>query len=141
MVNRLRKKIEDKYRTGLIAKHYEIPWWATIYDLDQIYTAEAGNFKDREDYYESCSAKNYLASIDVPTYCLTAADDPFVSVKEYESVQFPKNVQLHVEARGGHLGYLTRTPTPLGSTRWLDYYLSEALQAMTETLGVAGTKP
>lgn len=135
-VHRLRQNIESKYRSGLISKHYDIPWWATVYDLDQIYTAEAGNFKDRADYYETCSAKNYLANIETPTYILTAADDPFVSVREYQQVQFPKCAQMHIEGRGGHLGYISRTPTPLGSTRWLDYYLNEALQALTETLGV-----
>lgn len=135
-VYKLRQSIEDRYRLGLIAKRYEIPWWSTVHDLDRIYTAEAGNFKDRADYYESCSAKRYLSNIETPTYVLTAADDPFVSVLEYQQAQFSKNVQLHIEARGGHLGYLSKTTTPFGTHRWLDYYLNEALQALAETLGV-----
>lgn len=135
-VHRLRHNIEEKYRSGLIAKHYEIPRWASIYDLDRIYTAEAGGFNSREHYYESCSAKQYVPSIDVPTYCLTAEDDPFVSASEYHSAGFNKYTQVHIEKHGGHLGYLTRTPTPLGSTRWMDYYLNEAIQALAETLGV-----
>ncbi|MDG0817889.1 YheT family hydrolase [Bdellovibrio svalbardensis] len=135
-VHRLRENIKEKHRTGLIAKRYEIPWWATIHDFDQIYTADAANFRDREDYYERCSAKNYLSKIETPTYVLTAADDPFVAVREYQKSVFPKNIQLHIEPRGGHLGYLSKMPTPLGTNRWLDYYLNEALQAMTATLGV-----
>ena len=133
-VHRLRQNIEEKYQTGLITKHYEIPWWSSVYDLDQIYTAEAGGFRDREDYYENCSSGRYLHKIDVPTYMLTSEDDPFVLVEDYHKAQLSKNIQLHIESRGGHLGYLSRNATPLGSNRWLDYYLNEALQALTELI-------
>lgn len=135
-VNRLRENIEYKYKNGLISKRYEIPRFASIYEFDNIYTADAAGFKDREDYYRSCSAKFYLSNITTPTYMLTAADDPFVSVQDYREVVLPKSVQLHIENSGGHLGYLTSKPTPLGSHRWLDYYLHEAINAMVQTLGV-----
>ena len=134
-VHRLRQNIAEKYRLGLIAEHYEIPWWATIYDFDQIYTAPAAGFKNRQDYYDSCSAIHYLNGIDVPTYMLTAADDPFVTVQDYLSAPMSKTTSLHVESRGGHLGYLSRRKTPLGSHRWMDYYLHEALNALTKELG------
>ncbi|MBV2168973.1 MAG: alpha/beta fold hydrolase [Bdellovibrio sp.] len=133
-VHRLRKTIAEKYQQGLIQEKYEIPLWSTIWDMDQIYTAPASGFKDREDYYNSCSAIHYLSNIDIPTYVLTAQDDPFVSVQDYITAPFSKWAQMHIESRGGHLGYLTRRVTPLGSHRWLDYYLSEALKALEMTL-------
>ncbi|MBO9668023.1 MAG: alpha/beta fold hydrolase [Bdellovibrio sp.] len=133
-VHRLRQNIEEKYRRGLIAERYEIPWWSTIYDLDRIYTAPAAGFKDREDYYESCSARHYLHKVDVPTYMLTAADDPFVKVQDYLEAKLPTNVSLHIENRGGHLGYLAKQETPLGSHRWLDYYLHEAIRALSSQI-------
>ncbi|MEK2687992.1 YheT family hydrolase [Bdellovibrio sp. GT3] len=130
-VHRLRQNIDFKYRAGLIDQAYQIPWWATIYDLDQIYTAPAAGFRDREDYYDSCSAMHYLHNVDVPTYMLTAADDPFVIVQDYLDARIPANVSLHIESHGGHLGYLTKNKTSLGSHRWLDYYLGEAIQKMS----------
>ncbi len=41
-----------------------------------------------------------------------------------------KTTQMHIEKRGGHLGYISRRETPLGSHRWLDYYLCEAFMAL-----------
>lgn len=131
-VYRLRQNVEMKYQEGLIQQRYEIPWWATLNDFDRIYTAPASGFKDRTEYYESCSAINYLHNIDVPTYMLTSADDPFVKVDDYKEVQWRSNMSLHVENRGGHMGYLAKRKTPLGSTRWMDYYLHEAIQKMTQ---------
>jgi len=133
-VLRLRKTIEQKYRDGLISEKYNIPPWSTVWDMDQIYTAPAGGFRDREDYYNTCSSIHYLPKIDVPTYSLTAEDDPFVSVQDYLSAPFSKFTQVHVERRGGHLGYISRRPTVLGSIRWMDYYLYEAFKALENTL-------
>lgn len=133
-VKRLRQDIREKYRRGLIDKQYAIPWWSTVHEFDRIYTAEAGGFKDREDYYTTCSAMSYMGNIDRPTYMLTAADDPFIAVEDYHRLSLPKNMHLHVESCGGHLGYISKKPTPLGSYRWMDYYLNEALSALIETL-------
>lgn len=133
-VMRIRKTVEEKYQAGLISERYEIPRWSTIWDMDQIYTAPASGFKDREDYYNSCSSIHYLSRIDVPTYVLTAHDDPFVSVHDYMTAPFSKTTQVHIEHRGGHLGYLSRKPTELGSNRWMDYYLFEAFKALENTL-------
>lgn len=133
-VAQLRRDIEKKFKLGLISKPYVISPWSTVWDLDQIYTAPAGGFRDREDYYARCSAFAYLKNIKTPTYVLTAADDPFVSVQDYLQADFSKQVQLHIEKCGGHLGYLTRRSTPLGTRRWLDYYLFEALQSLEQTL-------
>ncbi|WP_413575312.1 YheT family hydrolase [Bdellovibrio sp. HCB290] len=130
-VHRLRQNIDFKYRSGLIEQTYHIPWWATVHELDRIYTAPASGFRDRDDYYDSCSAIHYLHNVDVPTYMLTAADDPFVIVQDYMDANMSSNISLHIEGRGGHLGYISRSKTPLGSNRWLDYYLREAIQNMS----------
>ncbi|MGZ3780833.1 MAG: YheT family hydrolase [Pseudobdellovibrionaceae bacterium] len=129
-VLRLRKDVKEKHRLGLIEEPYQIPPWTTVYDFDQIYTAPASGFQDREDYYRKCSSIHYVSNIDVPTYILTAEDDPFVSVEDYFTAPFSKYAQVHIEERGGHLGYLSQLLTPLGSNRWLDYYLWEALKGL-----------
>ncbi|MEN0058716.1 MAG: alpha/beta fold hydrolase [Bdellovibrio sp.] len=133
-VMRLRKVVAEKYQKGWIAERYNIPVWSTIWDLDQIYTAPAAGFKDRADYYQSCSSLHYLHKVDRPTYVLTAHDDPFVSAEDYRSASFSKTTQVNIERHGGHLGYLSQQETILGSRRWLDYYLYEALKAMESAL-------
>lgn len=131
---RLRKLLQEKHRLGLTDREYAVSPWATIWDFDDIYTAPASGFKNREDYYQQCSAIHYIDRIQVPTYVLTAADDPIVGAANYRRITFPASTQLHIEGRGGHMGYLTARATPLGSYRWLDYYLHEALKGLEETL-------
>ncbi len=106
--------------------------WATVFDLDAAFTAPYGGFKSREHYYEECSAKRYLDQIQIPTLLLTAADDPFVDVQDYRAVKTSRQVHIHIEDHGGHMGYLTKKPTPLGTRRWLDYAIRQSLQTLAD---------
>ncbi|HEX4923169.1 MAG TPA: alpha/beta fold hydrolase [Bdellovibrionales bacterium] len=119
-----------KRRRKLTGRSYQVPLLATLYDFDAIYTGPAGGFKSREDYYESCSTKNLLSQIDRPTLMLTAKDDPFVRYHNYAEARLSEHVHLHAEDHGGHMGYLSKRKTPLGSHRWLDYALNEAMLRM-----------
>jgi|GEM_PF-260626 len=93
-------------------------------DFDEIYTAPRGGFKDRAEYYDVCSAKQYLKRIEIPTVLLTAKDDPFVGYEDYEDAELSSSTVLHIEKWGGHMGYLDR------GGRWLDQALKAYLQVM-----------
>jgi uncharacterized protein len=116
------------------APKYEIPWLATLTDFDNLYTAPAGGFKNREDYYASCSTANLLSAIQIPTLVLTAADDPFVNKTHYLNAELSNSVAMHIEQYGGHMGYLSRTNTPLGTKRWLDYALFKGIRSLLKSL-------
>lgn len=133
-VLRLRRLIEEKYRHGIINERYNVPPWATLYMFDEIYTAPASGFRNRQDYYDQCSSIQYVHQIQTPTYVLTAADDPFIDVQDYLSASFSQTCQVHIEKRGGHMGYIAKNPISQWGHRWLDYYLYEALKALTHTL-------
>ena len=96
-----------------VLKTIRVPWLMSLHDFDNLYTAPAGGFSDREDYYQSCSTYQLLEKIETPTIAITAKDDPFVPFESYEGAVLSKNVHLHAEDTGGHMGYLTRTPLPL----------------------------
>ena len=102
----------------------------TLHDFDNWYTAPESGFKNREDYYLQCSTYLDLHKIKTPTVILTAADDPFVSVEAYRRAELSSALQLHIEQVGGHMGYVTRKPTPLGTNRWLDYAVYESLKTL-----------
>lgn len=108
-----------------------VPRWTSLREFDRLYTAPAGGFTDRENYYTSCSTHEVLAQITTPTVIFTAADDPFVPVDSYREARLSEHVSLHIEPHGGHMGYLTREKTPLGTKRWQDYALSEAVRALS----------
>jgi predicted alpha/beta-fold hydrolase len=96
-VLRLRKAVKDRA---------SIPMWVSLERFDDLYTAPAGNFKDRFDYYDSCSTQNHLQKIGVPTLILTSGDDPIVPVSCYQNVKVSSFARLRIEASGGHMGYL-----------------------------------
>lgn len=98
-------------------------------DFDERYTAPLGGFKNREDYYQTCSAKQYLPKINIPTVIITAEDDPFVSIQDYREANYSPSTIVHIEKHGGHMGYLTKDG--LGSKRWLDLALNAYLKAFT----------
>jgi len=105
-----------------------LPWLTSLRELDDLYTAPAGGFTSREDYYASCSTHNLLDQIQTPTIVITAKDDPFVHAVDYIQAKLSANVRLHIEDFGGHMGYLSKEKTPLGTFRWQDYALTEALR-------------
>lgn len=87
-------------------------------DFDERYTAPLGGFRNRAEYYATCSAKQYLPKINIPTVIITAEDDPFVSAEDYQDAVYSLTTVVHIEKHGGHMGYLSKKG--LGFERWLD---------------------
>lgn len=101
----------------------------TIREFDENFTASHFGYKNVDDYYENATLHNKLHFIQVPTLCLSAADDPFqpfegnsfiyivkiidnlifiifflaIPLKEASKL---KNVAFVVTKRGGHIGFL-----------------------------------
>jgi predicted alpha/beta-fold hydrolase len=133
-------KIYDK-RFVLELKHYvkqnhadafqKIQKVKDLREFDEVYTAPLGGFKNRADYYETCSAESYLHKIEIPTVMITAEDDPFVRVEDYKKAKMSSSIILHLEKHGGHMGYLDRSG--LGYERWLDKALKTYLEAATSS--------
>lgn len=100
-------------------------------EFDELYTAPVGGFKNRADYYETCSAKSYLQNIEIPTVLISAEDDPFVSAQDYKNAHISSSIVMHLEKNGGHMGYLGRKG--FGYERWLDKALKTYLEAATSS--------
>ena len=93
----------------------------TILEFDEVYTAPVAGYKNADDYYSTCSAKYFLEDINVPTTILCAMDDPFVDPSIFKSVRMSSAIELNTPQNGGHMGYLSRKPTPWGDYRWMDF--------------------
>jgi len=106
---------------------YPVPAYSTLREFDRIYIAPASGFRDREEYYDTCSAGKYVDQIQVPTAVIHAGDDPIIPVGTYENARFSSSCLVHIEKVGGHMGYLSARPTPFGTIRWQDYALNRAL--------------
>ena len=121
-VRRCKRQVKAMVQAGRSAQ-VAFPWFLTLRGFDAVYTAPAGGFASREDYYAICSARQHLHRIQQPTLILTSKDDPMVDYQDYESADISPQTLLHLENTGGHMGYLHHLPTPLGTRRWLDYAL------------------
>jgi len=138
---RCTREVTERHRDGLRKQPFSLPLTATLHDFDAAYTAPAAGFASREDYYQTCSAARFIPEIKVPTVILTARDDPMVDYRYFTEIEMPEHVHLHLEAHGGHMGYLTRGDG-WGAERWLDHaidsYLTVALEAMTGHTPLSG---
>jgi hypothetical protein len=121
-VRRLRREILA--RPGAV-----LPRVRTLRAIDQAYTCTQAGFPDRLAYYQGCSCGPHLGAIQVPTVILSAQDDPFAPAGDIQGFPLGPGVHLHVEAAGGHMGYVSRN---LPDRRWLDYALEHYLGALAE---------
>ena len=133
-VGEAKRAFRIREKKNLMTKKYEFPKILTTYKFDAVYTGHAAGYGDRENYYQSCSAAQFLSEIKIPTLILTSADDPFVDVADFKSAKPSAKAQMHIEKYGGHLGYLNRKPLPVGGVRWLDYFMHEQIAGLIKAL-------
>ena len=95
----------------------------TIRLFDDLYTAPRCGFADALDYYRQASAYRLVPRIQLPTFILTARDDPFIAVEPFEELRPPANVALRIVPHGGHLGFLGWDGA--GGYRWAERRIAE----------------
>lgn len=86
----------------------EIKKIKTIEEFDERYTAPINGFDSAKDYYEKCSAKQYLNKINIPTLIIHALDDPFMTkeILPQQHEQVSPFVSLELSKYGGHVGFV-----------------------------------
>lgn len=95
--------------------------------FDDALTAPLHGFADAAEYYERCSARQFLPRIRVPTHILCAYDDPFFTPRILpEASELASGTCLEVPRSGGHVGFLQ------GRKRWLDTYISQVLSGFRQ---------
>jgi predicted alpha/beta-fold hydrolase len=107
----------------------------TVRQFDDLYTAARWGFAGVDDYYERASALPWLPKIRVPTFLLTARDDPFIAVAPYELLAPAPTLEVHISPRGGHLGFVG--PDGAGGIRWAERQVVHWL--LHQAARVAGT--
>src|SRR5262249_47037109 len=96
----------------------------SVYEFDDRYTAPRNGFASADDYYAQSSSLPLSPRIDRPGLVVHAADDPFIPLRPFQLASFPPNLAFELTERGGHLGYLRRSPWQ-GGRRWLDAWLAD----------------
>jgi hypothetical protein len=93
----------------------------TFYAFDDYATAPLHGFRSAADYYRKSSSLRFLADIEVPTLCLSAADDPFLPADTLRVAResASEDVKLTVSPWGGHAAFAT------GGWPWRAHYWAE----------------
>ncbi|NIA09701.1 MAG: alpha/beta fold hydrolase [Nitrospiraceae bacterium] len=105
----LHKKIQAKMRLfpGQINDHgYRLI--KNFHDYDNRYTAPLHGFKNAEDYWATCSSRQYIPAIKIPTLIVNALNDPFLAGGCYpwEEASRSTTVALETPKSGGHTGFV-----------------------------------
>jgi predicted alpha/beta-fold hydrolase len=101
---------------------FRFPPQMTMRRFDELYTAPLWGFADAPDYYRRASAAPLLAQIQLPTFILSARDDPFIASAPLETLPAAPGREVHIIERGGHLGFLGWDGA--GGIRWLERRLT-----------------
>ena len=77
--------------------------------LDEAYVARDAGYDSAAAYYAGCSARSCVAGIRIPTWVLSARDDPFVPAAMLQrDLNGVPAVRLWLQPTGGHVGYVER---------------------------------
>jgi predicted alpha/beta-fold hydrolase len=74
--------------------------------FDDLYTAPRSGFDNVGHYYRSAASLPWIPRIELPTFIITARDDPFIAVESFENLRVGSHMQVHIVPSGGHLGFL-----------------------------------
>ncbi len=96
--------------------------------FDELYTAPRGGFVDAVDYYRRSSSLALVPRIEVPTFILTARDDPFIAAEPFEALKVPGHISVRVVPCGGHVGFLGWDGA--GGIRWAERRVVELAAAV-----------
>ena len=79
-------------------------------EFDNHFTAPVHGFGTAANYYDTCSSRQFLRSIEKPTLILHARDDPFMTpdVVPHES-ELSSSVEFELSQHGGHVGFAENT--------------------------------
>ena len=104
-----------------------------FWKFDDAITAPLHGFNGVHDYYERCSARQFLPSIGAPTRILCASDDPFFTPAVLPAMdELSAMTTLEVSTNGGHVGFLSRER---GRRRWLDHHVAAVLNTFRNLRG------
>ncbi|EZA56289.1 hypothetical protein DMN91_010144 [Ooceraea biroi] len=103
----------------------------TIREVDSHFTTKQFGYKNVDEYYRDATLNDKLHLIEVPTLCLSAADDPFQPLKAIplNEISKTKNVAVVVTSRGGHIGFLEGV-WPVKEEQYMGKFFSQYFEAM-----------
>ena len=101
----------------------------TLREFDDAFTSKDDGYHDAMDYYERTGSRHVLENICLPTFVMTAQDDPFIPYHIFQESTIRTNPAIHFIAPryGGHCGFLQR-PQPGEDLFWAENRILDFIQ-------------
>ncbi len=148
-VRGLRGALAARQSRGWLPQEIVIPRGASVRGADEAMTAPLAGYQSADEYYADCSSGPRLKTLRRPAVIVSSGDDPFIDAADIERAAAGTSAFVHIEPRGGHLGYLMRSTAALRThamqlpglgRRWLPgaiaHYLSELVAAKSSGFSI-----
>jgi len=127
----LRKTYREKFKKIASPLNVDVNQLKSFWEYDDKVTAPLHGFAGAQDYYDSCSSRQFLKTIKVPTRVIHSSDDPFMFKETVPgSDELSQFVDFILTARGGHVGFISAA-TPVSSYSWSEKKIIEFLKTKT----------
>jgi len=124
LLKRMKQSVQRKFDQYTAAFDWHRSMAASTFaDFDNLVTAPLHGFSGKDDYYGSCSSKQFLDRIERPTLIVNSLDDPFMTPEIIPAEdKISECVTLEISTSGGHVGFIE------GGTPWRPrYYLPDRI--------------
>ncbi len=144
-VRGMRESLGERHMKGWVSRSIVIPKGASVRGADEAVTAPLAGYGSADEYYADCSSGTRLATLRRPAVILSSEDDPFVGADDIQAAAEGTSAFVHIEPRGGHLGYLTKSASGLPQglaeelpgieRRWLAGAVPHYVEQLLHTVG------
>jgi uncharacterized protein len=108
LLRSLRNKYTEKFKRLKSPIDIDVNTLKSFWDYDDKVTAPLHGFSGAQDYYDSCSSRQFLKGITVPTRIIHSQDDPFMfdTTVPIES-ELNNKIDFLLTKHGGHVGFIS----------------------------------
>ena len=127
----MKKSVVRKFNPNTAAFDWNRAMQASTFaEFDDAVTAPLHGFVGKQDYYDQCSAGNFLGKIEKPTLVINSLDDPFMTPRVIpDEDRIANSVTIEVSDHGGHVGFIE------GGTPWRPrYFLPERISKFFDSI-------
>ena len=112
MVNNLLSKMQSMDYGGLLKiDQNQVKGLKNFWEFDEHVTAALHGFSGADEYYQQCSAVNFMDKIQTPTLILHAKDDPFMNEDVLpKEDELSSSIRFELSEKGGHVGFMYGSP-------------------------------
>ncbi|WP_138431313.1 YheT family hydrolase [Fodinibius saliphilus] len=97
---------------------------STLYEFDDQVTAPVHGFKNADNYYKICSARQFIDKIETPTLLIHSKEDPICPIEAMPVDKINENefTDYIITNKGGHVGFWSN---PNG---WINYAIRKFIR-------------